>query len=98
MKHLDNLALPMGLLTQDSLSGITELVKELFTRTRVEGAEKDKLSYWQFIFLQSKANGCIYSGESLPHARWQWPRDTWFQEQMEYRLKALEFAAHQTRN
>jgi hypothetical protein len=98
MKHLDNLSLPVGLLTQDSLSEITELVKELFTRTRVEGREKDKLSYWQLIFSQSKVNGCIYSGESLPHAQWQWPRDTWFQEQMEDRFKALEFAAHQTRN
>jgi hypothetical protein len=90
--HLENLSFPVGLLAQDSLSGISELVKEVFTGTRVDGAEKDKLSYWQLIFLQSKANGCSYRGESLPHAQWQWPRDTWFQEQLGYRLKALEFA------
>ena len=96
--HLENLSFPVGLLAQDYLNGIAEMVKEVFTRTRVDGAEKDKLSYWQLIFLQSKANGCSYRGESLPHAQWRWPRDTWFQEQLGYRLKALEFAAHQPRN
>ena len=90
--YLENLSFPVGLLAQDSLSGIAEMVKEVFTRTRVDGAERDKLSYWQLIFLQSKANGCRYRGEFLPHAQWQWPRDTWFQEQLGYRLKALEFA------
>ena len=80
--HLENLSFPVGLLAQDSLSGIAEMVKEVFTRTRVDGAERDKLSYWQLIFLQSKANGCSYRGESLPHAQWRWPRDTWFQEQL----------------
>ena len=79
--YLENLSFPVGLLAQDSLSGIAELVKVVFTRTRVDGAERDKLSYWQLIFLQSKANGCRYRGESLPHAQWRWPRDTWFQEQ-----------------
>jgi hypothetical protein len=97
--YLENLSFPVGLLAQDSLSRIAELVKEVFTRTRVNGAGgKDDLSYWQFIFLQSKANGCRYRGESLPHAQWQWPKDTWFQEQLGYRLKALEFVAHQPRN
>jgi hypothetical protein len=80
--YLENLSFPVGLLAQDSLSGIAEMVKEVFTRTRVDGAERDKLSYWQLIFLQSKANGCSYRGESLPHAQWRWPRDTWFQEQL----------------
>ena len=87
-----------GLLTRDSLSGVAGLVKDVFTRTRVDGAEKDKLSHWQLIFLQSKANGCSYRGESLSHAKWQWPRETWFQEQLGHRLKALELAGHQTRN
>jgi hypothetical protein len=96
--HLENPSLPAGLLAQDSLTGIAELVKEIFTRTRVDGAEKDKLSYWQFIFLQSKANGCSYRGESLPHAQWQWPRDTWFQEQLRHHLQAVEFPANQARN
>ena len=80
--HLENLSFPVGLLAQDYLNGITEVVKEVFTRTRVDGAKKNKLSYWQLIFLQSKANGCSYRGESLPHAQWRWPRDTWFQEQL----------------
>jgi|GEM_PF-571600 len=80
--HLENLSFPVGRLAQVSLSGISELVKEVFTGTRVDGAEKAKLSYWQLIFLQSKANGCSYRGESLPHAQWRWPRDTWFQEQL----------------
>jgi hypothetical protein len=96
--HLGNLSFPVGLLAQDSLIGIAELVKEFFTRTRVDGSEKDRVSYWQFIFLQSKANGCSYRGESLPHAQWQWPRDTWFQAQRRHHLQAAEFAAHQARN
>jgi hypothetical protein len=53
---------------------------------------------WQLIFLQSKANGCSYSGEDLPHMKWQWPRDTWFQEQLGHHLKDLEIAAHDARN
>ncbi len=95
---LEKQLFPFGLLTQDSLTEVAALVKEALTRTRVDGVEKDKLSRWQLIFLQSKANGCSYRGESLPHAKWQWPRDTWFQEQLEHRLKALELAGHQTRN
>jgi len=94
--HLGKLSCPFGLLKQDSLSGVAALVSEVLTRTRIDGAEKDKLSYWQLIFLQSKANGCSYRDEALPHAKWQWPRDTWFQEQLSHRLKALELVAHQT--
>lgn len=87
--HREKLSFPIGLLAQDSLSGVAEQVKEVFTTTHADDAEKDKPSCWQLIFLQSKANGCCYRGESLPHAKWQWPRDTWFQEQLEHRLKAL---------
>ena len=50
--YLENLSFPVGLLAQDSLSGIAEMVKEVFTRTRVDGAERDKLSYWQLIFAE----------------------------------------------
>jgi hypothetical protein len=96
--HLEKLSFPLGLLTQNSLSGVAALVKEVLARTHVDEEEEHKLSYWQLIFLQSKANGCSYRGEALPHAKWQWPRDTWFQEQLEHRLKALESAAHQARN
>ena len=39
--HLENLSFPVGLLAQDYLNGIAEVVKEVFTRTRVDGANKD---------------------------------------------------------
>jgi len=82
----------IGSSDRDSLSGVAALVKEVFTRTRVYGDEEDKISYWRFIFLQSKANGCSYRGEDLPHMKWQWPRDTWFQEQLSHHLRDLESA------
>jgi len=50
------------------------------------------MSYWQLIFLQSKSNGCFYHGEDLPQINWQWPKNTWFQEQLSHHLKDLEFA------
>lgn len=40
---------------------------------------KNKISYWQLIALQSRANGCFYQFEKLPQIRWQWPTGTWFQ-------------------
>lgn len=49
-----------------------------------------KLSDWQLIFLQSRANGCFYNVENLPHANWQWPKNTWFQERLSHYLHALE--------
>ena len=79
-------------------SGVAALVKDVFTRTRVYGDEEDKISYWQLIFLQSKVNGCSYRDEDLPHMKWQWPRDTWFQEQLSHHLKTLEFATQRGDN
>jgi hypothetical protein len=73
-------------------NGVAALVKEVFTNARVCGDEEDKISYWQLIFLESKANGCSYRDKDLPHIKWQWPRDTWFQDQLSHHLKALEFA------
>jgi hypothetical protein len=96
--YLEKQLLLIGFLAQDSLSGVAALVKEVFTRTRVYGDEEDKISYWQLIFLQSKANGCSYRDEDLPHMKWQWPRDTWFQEQLNHHLKALEFATQRRGN
>ncbi len=96
--YLEKQLLLIGFLAQDSLSGVAALVKEVFTRTRVYGDEEDKISYWQLIFLQSKVNGCSYRDEDLPHMKWQWPRDTWFQEQLSHHLKALEFAAQRGSN
>ena len=86
--YLEKQLLPIGFLAQDSLSGVAALVKEVFTGTRVYGDEENKISYWQLIFLQSKANGCSYRSEDLPHMKWQWPRDTWFQEQLSHHLKS----------
>ena len=74
---------PIGFLARDSLSGVAELVKGLITRDDVT---KQKLSSWQLVFLQSKANGCSYHGENLPHIHWQWPKNTWFQEQLSHQL------------
>jgi hypothetical protein len=90
--YLEKQLLLIGFLAQDSLSGVAALVKAVFTRTRVYGDEEDKISYWQLIFLQSKANGCSYRDKDLPYIKWQWPKDTWFQEQLSHHLKDLEFA------
>jgi hypothetical protein len=95
---LEKQLLPIGLLAQASLSSVAALVKKVFTRTRVYVDQEGKLSYWQFIFFQSKANGCCYRGEDLPHVKWQWPRDTWFQEHLSEHLKAVELAAPQARH
>ena len=70
---------PIGFLVRDSLSGVAELVKRFITRDHVH---EDKLSYWQLVFLQSKANGCLYHGEDVPQINWGWPKNTWFQEQL----------------
>jgi len=91
IKELERKLPPIGALAQHSLSGVKDLMKEIFTKPHVD---EDKMSCWQLIFLQSKTNGCSYRGEDLPHMKWQWPRNTWFQEQMSHHLKALEFAAH----
>jgi hypothetical protein len=89
--YLEKQLLLIGFLAQDSLSGVAALVKEVFTKPRVYGDEEDKISYWQLIFLQSKANGCSYRDKDLPYMKWQWPKDTWFQEQLSHHLKDLEF-------
>jgi hypothetical protein len=98
VNYLEKQLFPIGLLAQDSLSRVAALVKEVFTRTRVYGDQEGKHSYWQLIFSQSKTNGCCYRGEDLPHVKWRWPRDTWFQEHLSEHLKALECAAPQARS
>ena len=80
---------PVGSSERDSLSGVAAMVKR---SSHVYEDKEDKISYWQLIFLQSKANGCSYRGEDLPHMKWQWPRDTWFQEQLSHHLRDLELA------
>jgi hypothetical protein len=43
------------------------------------------MSAWQLIFLQSKANNCLYYDEDeLPQQNWKWPQGTWFQERLQY--------------
>jgi hypothetical protein len=95
IKELENKFPPIGALAQHSLSGVKDLMKEILTKLYVD---EDKMSCWQIIFSQSKANGCSYRGEALPHIKWHWPRDTWFQEQLDLHLKGLEFPAHQAKN
>lgn len=80
---------PIGFRTQDGLSRVAALVKDLLTRDHVHDK---KMSYWQFIWSQSKANGCSYHGEDLPQANWEWPKDTWFQERLSHRPKDLRSA------
>jgi len=53
--YLQNERFPIGSLEQGSLSGIAALVKELLTRAHVHEEKRDRLTYWQLIFLQSKA-------------------------------------------
>jgi hypothetical protein len=60
--------------------------------------DENKVSYWQAIFSQSKANGSAYRGEDLPHMKWQWPRDTWFQEQLISKLSNLPPITRRTKH
>jgi hypothetical protein len=68
-----------GFLPTHPFAGIAERVKDLIAR---DHSHHDKLSYWQKVFLQSKANGCLYRGEALPQSNWKWPKNTWFQERL----------------
>ena len=42
-----------------------------------------KLTYWQRVFIQSKANGAPYIGESLPGNVWCWPKNTYLQRRLQ---------------
>ena len=67
----------------NSLNNVSRLLKKSLARAHVH---QETVSYWQLILLQSKANGCFYHVENLPHQNWKWPKNTWFQE----RLSLLE--------
>jgi hypothetical protein len=43
---------------------------------------RHKLTYWQWIFLQSKVNGASYKGEALPGQIWNWPKNTYLQRRL----------------
>lgn len=80
---------PISFLARGSLTGVAELLKGALMTDHVH---ENKLSYWQLIFVQSKANGCSYHDGDLPQINWEWPKNTWFQEQLSHHLKDLEFA------
>jgi hypothetical protein len=46
------------------------------------------MSYWQLIFLQSKANDGRYDGDKFPSQKWDWPQETWFQNRLRYLQKS----------
>ena len=46
---------------------------------------RGKLTYWQEVFLQSKANGASYYGEALPGQVWSWPKNTYLQRRLQLR-------------
>jgi len=79
-----------GFLTQESLSAVAERLKGLLTTDPDHG---EKMSDWQLVLLQSKANDCFYHGQDLPHNLWAWPKHTWFQERLSHYLEDHDFAA-----
>ena len=83
---------PIYFPAKDLLRHVGKVLKELITK--IEFPES-KTSSWPLIFLQSAANGCRYRGEDLPHSKWQWPTDTWFQEQRRRQLTAIALSAEQ---
>ena len=68
-------------------SGGARRVKAPITKV---AAHADKMSYWQLILLQSKANGCFYHGENLPLTNWEWPKHTWFRDRLSHRPKVSD--------
>jgi len=81
VNHVENEFSTTGFSMQDSLNGVSELLKKLVKRAhRHEG----KMSDWQLILLQSKANGCCYHAEDLPQQNWKWPKNTWLQERLSH--------------
>ena len=48
----------------------------------IEANLKNKPSFWQLVFTQSKVNGAAYEGEQLPGTNWKWPKDTFLQRRL----------------
>lgn len=65
----------------DYISRLTK-GKEEDSETKPTDSDLDKPSYWQQVFLQSKANGATYNGEELPGRNWEWPKDTYLQRRL----------------
>jgi hypothetical protein len=83
--HFEKEISPLGFFAHESWSGAAELMRGLLTRSPDCGS---KVSYWQLILLQSKANGCFYHDKDLPQNNWAWPKDTWFQERLSRHLSS----------
>ena len=81
----------IGSSTEDCPGVVSERLSAL--RTSDNQADVKKVSYWQLILLQSKANGCFYGGKDLPHNMWAWPRHTWLQNRLSRSLEDLEIPA-----
>jgi hypothetical protein len=82
----------IGSSTEDCLGVVSERLSAL--RTSDDQADVKKVSYWQLILLQSKANGCFYGSKDLPHNIWAWPKRTWFQKRLTHYLKEGQVAAY----
>jgi hypothetical protein len=95
MITIANKSAPLHFTAADSLNRIATLLKQIAVKIE---RHNDKTSYWQFIFMQSGANGCSYHGDNLPHMNWQWPTDTWFQEQRRHHIQAVQLPAHHAKN
>ncbi len=83
---LESQLLSMGS-PEEGAQSITAVIEGFLTRARLHEDRGDELSYWQRIFLQSRVNGCFYSGEDLPERNWDWPKNTWFQERRSHMRK-----------
>ena len=94
MISIDKNSAPIHFVAVDSLKRIATLLKQVAVKIE---QHNHNASYWQFIFMQSEANGCAYRGAELPHFNWQWPRDTWFQEQRRLHPQGVQIVAHQTK-
>ncbi len=49
-----------------------------------------KLTYWQRVFIQSKANGASYDGETLSGQVWSWPKNTYLQRRLQLRQNGID--------
>jgi len=59
--------------------------KEGETEMKATDSDRDRPSYWQLVFLQSKVNGAAYTGEELPGRNWNWPKNTYLQRRLQRR-------------
>jgi hypothetical protein len=89
MVNVIEAGLPPMVLSEDDSSPAGNHRSKGILEKIAEGEGEGKLSYWQLVFLQSRANGCFYDVEDLPHANWQWPTNTWFQVRLSDYLNAL---------